>query len=125
MKLGYHVSIAGGLSKAVQTARQENLTALQIFPGSPRNYFPSNHTEDNLQAMRDLAIPKFVHINYFVNLAADKPMIPKSLAQNLEFCELIQAEGLVVHMGSNKNIEEGMAISIKNIQEAYERIDTE
>jgi deoxyribonuclease IV len=121
MKLGYHASISGGLNNAVKTAKEEELSAIQIFPGSPRNYFPSNHTEENIELMKNLDIPKYVHINYFVNLASDKPVIPKSISENLKFCDEIGADGLVIHMGSNKNIEEGMSLSVENIKQAYKK----
>jgi endonuclease IV len=68
--------------------------------------------------MQNLNIPKFVHINYFVNLANDTPVIPKSISENLAFADNIGATGLVIHMGSNKDTNKGMNLTIFNITEA-------
>ena len=121
MKLGYHLSISKGLKVVAEEAKLQKLGAIQIFPGSPRSYFPSSHTNENVQAMRHLNIPIYVHINYYVNLASDKPVLPKSLADNLNFCDAIGSSGLVVHMGSNKNREEGLKNTLYNLKRAYQK----
>jgi len=121
MKIGYHLSISKGLKIAAEQAKIEKLGSIQIFPGSPRSYFPSNHTNENVQAMKELRIPIFVHINYYVNLASDKPVLPKSLADNLNFCDAIEASGLVIHMGSNKDKEEGIKNTLYNLKRAYQK----
>ena len=121
MKIGYHISISGGLQNVVNEAKKQKLSAIQIFPGNPRSYFPSSHTNENIQTMKSLNIPVFVHINYFVNLASDKPVLPKSLADNLNFCDAIKASGLIIHMGSNKDKEQGLKNTLYNIKRAYQK----
>lgn len=122
MKIGYHVSISGGLKDTVKRIKEQKMTAVQIFPGSPKSYFPgTKHTEDDFLTMTNLNIPKFVHINYFVNLCGDKEVIQKSVAENMIFCDKINADGLVIHMGSDKNIKNGMAQTIENIRVANEK----
>jgi deoxyribonuclease IV len=121
MKIGYHISISGGLTKCAQTIKEQKLSSVQIFPGSPRSYYPSTHSEDALESFRNLKIPKFVHINYFVNPASDNKNNLPSLEQNLLFCDSIEANGLVVHMGSNKDTKKGLELTKKNITEAYEK----
>lgn len=122
IKLGYHISIGDGLTKTAKNILNEKLTAVQIFPGSPKNYFPgTKYTTNDFNAMKNLNIPKFVHINYFVNLANDIPVIPKSISENMIFCDKIGATGLVVHMGSNKNKKEGMLLTMSNINDAIQK----
>ena len=121
MKIGYHLSMSKGLKVTADEAKLHKLGAVQIFPGSPRSYFPSNHTNENIQAMKHLNIPKFVHINYYVNLASDKAVLPKSLAENLNFCDAIGSSGLVIHMGSNKDREEGIKNTLYNLKRAYQK----
>jgi len=122
MKLGYHISISDGLIKTAEKIKEQKMTAVQIFPGSPRNYFPGKkHTIYDYIAMSNLNIPKFVHINYFVNLCGEKEIIQKSIAENMLFCDRIGAEGLVIHMGSEKNKAKGMSQTILNLKFAKEK----
>ena len=82
------MSISEGLIKTAKKILEQKLTAVQIFPGSPKSYFPgTKHTEADFKAMQNLNIPKFVHINYFVNPANDTAVIPKSIAENMIFCD--------------------------------------
>jgi len=123
-KIGYHISISGGLKKTAKAITEQKLSAVQIFPGSPRSYFPgTKYTEEDFSAMKNINIPKFVHINYFVNLAGDNPVTPKSVAENMIFADKIGANGLVIHMGSNKNIEEGMKFSVEHLGETFRKYE--
>lgn len=120
-KIGYHISISGGLIKCSETIKEQKLSSVQIFPGSPRSYYPSSHSNEAFEAFKSLKIPKFVHINYFVNPASDNKNNVPSLVENLKFCDNIDADGLIVHMGSNKDIKKGLELTKKNITEAYEQ----
>jgi len=123
MKIGYHISIGKGLIQTAKNIVNEKMTAVQIFPGSPKSYFPgTKHTVQDFLAMTNLNIPKFVHINYFVNLADDKPVIPKSIAENMIFCDKINADGLVIHMGSFKgDASVGISKTIENLRQSQEK----
>jgi len=122
LKLGYHISIKDGLTKTAKEIKDKKLSAVQIFPGSPKSYFPGEkHTNEDFNAMKNLNIPKFVHINYFVNPAGDNAVIPKSIAENMIFCDKIGADGLVIHMGSHKKIDEGMVATVYNIKESINK----
>ena len=116
MKIGYHKSISKGLIQTVKEIKEEELSCVQIFAGSPRSYFPSEkYTIDDFIHMSNLNIPKFVHINYFVNLCGDKEVIQESISKNMIFCDKINADGLVIHMGSEKDIEKGMSKTLENL----------
>jgi len=117
MNIGYHVSISKALNEVAKTVKNQGLKSIQIFSGNPRTYFPSKFVD--VKPIKDLTIPKYVHINYLVNLADNKPVIQKSLIENLQFCDSINADGLVVHMGSNENKVNGMLYTIDNIRQAY------
>jgi deoxyribonuclease-4 len=125
MKLGYHVSTAGGLNESIKVAKFEKLTAIQIFAGSPRTYFPSKHALENINSMKNIGIPVFVHSNYLINLADNKPVLPKAIADNLLFCDSIGAKGLVIHMGSNADKQFGKDCTLYNIKRAYEKTNAD
>lgn len=118
MNIGYHSSISKGLYSVALEVNKLKLSAIQIFSGNPRNYFPSVHTNENLKAFNELNIPKFVHMNYLLNLSNSIPVIPTSIAQNLKFCDDINASGLIIHMGSNSNKEDGLRLTYDNIKSA-------
>lgn len=121
MRIGYHISISDGFSKSAQFCKIEKLSAVQIFAGSTRTYFPSKHSPADLADFKNLNIPKFVHSNYLINPASDKPVLPKAIADNLKFCDEIGADGLVIHMGSCKDKNLGMKLTLMNITEAYKK----
>ena len=108
MRLGYHVSVAGGLVKAAQRAEQIGCESLQIFARSARGWasrqYPEREVETFRAALRarDLA-PLVIHSNYLVNLAsANRTLREKSLravADDLQRAALLGAEFVVTHSG--------------------------
>ena len=109
MRLGFHVSISGGFSLALQRAFELGCTSMQIFSRNPRGWTvkPLDKTDvaefKKLRQHHDIA-PVFVHTNYLINLASSKPdLYEKSIEQfviDLERTEALGAEFLVTHLGS-------------------------
>jgi len=109
--LGMHVSMAGGLPKAVERAAERGCTALQIFCANPRGWAMTGRSQGEIEEFR-LAISRaeigalFVHCCYLVNLCArDEGILGKSvkrLARELELSAALGADGFVLHPGSAK-----------------------
>ncbi len=108
-RLGVHVSILGGIEKAVLRARELGCSAMQIFSRNPRGWnvrpFSSrairSFREDT--ALRDID-PIVVHTPYLVNRATpDDDLYERSmeaLALDLKRADQIGARYLVTHLGS-------------------------
>ena len=80
MKIGYHISISEGLVKTAKNIIKEKMTAVQIFPGSPKSYFPgTKYTSVDFKAMMYFTITKIVHSNYLINISDDKSVIQNSI----------------------------------------------
>lgn len=106
--VGFHVSVAGGLLKAMERARRRGCDALQVFPSNPRGWARPRPDPAGERALADAAaeagFPLFVHAPYLVNLAAsDATVLERSraaLAFSLERAARFGAAGVVVHPGS-------------------------
>ncbi len=126
MKFGVHVSIAGGLTKALDRADALGCETLQIFIGNPRGWAASEPNMLEIKEFRSLREkmglgPLVVHMPYLPNLSTDKPdILKKSVAmakEQLRLCEQIGAEYLVCHMGKAADPESGMDLMLKSILE--------
>jgi deoxyribonuclease-4 len=109
MRLGFHVSISGGFSFAVQRAHELGCTTMQIFSRNPRGWTVKPLDSDDIAEFKRLREkydigPVFVHTNYLINLASTKPdLYTRSIEQfviDLERTEHLGAEYLVTHLGS-------------------------
>jgi len=109
MRIGFHVSISGGFSLAVQRAHELGCTTMQIFSRNPRGWTVKPIDPDDAAEFRKLREqydigPVFVHTNYLINLASPKPdLYERSIEQfviDLERTERLGAEYLVTHLGS-------------------------
>ena len=120
MHLGCHVSIAGGLSKAIDRAVERKANTIQIFASSPRTWAGPNHDQKEIERFKNEAVaykidPVVIHAKYLVNLASPNPETVKksrqSLVEDLVFAEKIKALGSIVHVGSHKGegLEKGLA----------------
>ena len=109
MRIGFHVSISGGFSLAVQRAFDLGCTCMQIFSRNPRGWTVKPLDRDDIAEFKKLRAqwdigPVFVHTNYLINLASPRPdLFERSIEQfviDLERTEHLGAEYLVTHLGS-------------------------
>ena len=109
MRLGIHLSAAGGPSKAALAAGRLGLECLQIFAGTPRTWKQKPLTKAEAEAFRRAAHeagldPVVVHAPYLINLAAgDHALWRRSynaLASQLKRAARLGARAVVVHPGS-------------------------
>ena len=110
MKIGAHVSTAGGLHTAFGRAAEMGAETIQIFASSPRAWKFRELKPDALgkfqEASDETGIgPVFIHGSYLVNIAGAPDLVAKSvecLVRNMEVAAEIGAAGVVFHAGSHK-----------------------
>ena len=110
MKLGAHVSTAGGLHTAFRRAANMEAETIQIFASSPRAWKfrelkPEIVTKFREESESTGIAPVFIHGSYLVNIGGSPEQLDKSVAclvQNMEVAAEIGAEGVVFHAGSHK-----------------------
>ncbi len=109
MRLGFHISIAGGLTEVVPRAVRRRCTTLQLFTSSPVQWERRPlHIQECEQFLQQLAIhdihPHFVHASYLLNIASPNPELWQRsvdhLAEELRRAKLLKAAGVVLHLGS-------------------------
>lgn len=127
MKVGVHISIAGGFENIIQRAKERQCNTIQIFSRNPRGWTvpkltaSSEKTEkfkENL-IVYDIS-PLIIHLPYLPNLASPKEeLYLKSidfLISDLKQAEVLEAPYLIVHMGSHGGV--GEEIGLENISRA-------
>ncbi len=123
--IGAHVSSAGGLDKAVDRAVAISADAMQIFPSAPQSYafktpdeamvkkFKEKYKEAGLKGL-------FFHSIYLMNLASQKPqtnhLSKQSLVDYLNTAALLEADGVITHIGSSTDTT--YEIAIETIQKS-------
>ncbi len=127
MKIGAHVSIAGGLTTAIKQAQACGAECFQIFLRSPRGGRPPALTVQQIKefktALKASGLgPVFVHASYLVNLASEKKSVVAyslfSVRDDLERASVLGLEAVVVHTGSAVGITHiaGLKNVVKNVQ---------
>ena len=110
MKIGAHLSIAGGYDKALERVNELGGNCLQIFSTSPRGWHKAKILEDSkrlfLNTKKKYHINDvFFHASYLINLAADGRIgeeSKKSLIAELNVASQLDIVGSIVHIGSFK-----------------------
>ena len=129
IRLGVHVSISGGIDKAVARARDLGCSAIQIFSRNPRGWKASPLSSRAVAAFREAAgsreiNPIVVHTPYLLNLAsADQRLHRRSiraLSLDIKRAEQLGARYVVTHLGSAK--ERGKAFGLKRVVEALRAV---
>lgn len=124
IRLGAHVSSAGGVDKAAERAHELGCQAFQIFTASPRQWRAASVPAAKAKAMHSLRQtyqlgPLVVHANYLINLAgANGDFHRRSLLAfrgELERAAAIGADYLVLHPGSGP-----LGRCLESIREAAE-----
>lgn len=107
--LGAHVSVAGGLAKAVERGRAIEATALQVFTKQPQRWAEPDLADEEVEAFRSALEASPVrtvasHDSYLINLASEKPdLLEKSEAAfraELARCVRLGIDHLVTHPGN-------------------------
>ena len=132
MRLGAHMSISGGLEKAVVRGQAVGCEAMQIFTKNSNQWKAKPLTPTEVTAFRDGCQaagigPVIAHSAYLINLAApDEALYEKSIqafVDELQRCELLDIPYLVVHPGAHMGT--GEEQGLKRITAAIDRIHRE
>ncbi|MBA2623744.1 MAG: deoxyribonuclease IV, partial [Chthoniobacterales bacterium] len=108
--LGAHMSIGGGLHRAIERSCSISSTAMQIFVKNNMQWFarPLEKTEILAflrHAQRCQLEAVFAHANYLINLAATNPQFHanslRALAEELTRADQLELPFLVLHPGAH------------------------
>lgn len=112
MKIGCHVSIAGGIFNAPKNAHDTDCEAYQIFTRSPQGGPAPKLTPEVVRQFKEenkkYGFTDYViHTPYYINFASMNPRIRygsiKVVREELERGTLIGAQYVVTHLGSTKD----------------------
>ncbi len=126
MLFGAHLSVAGGLHRALESARDYGFEAVALFVRSPRQWKArplSDAQVDQFKGARKTAGTKCVvaHASYLINLAGEDAVRSKgraALIDDLQRCNRLGIESLVLHPGSHTDA----AVGIDRIVGALDEI---
>jgi deoxyribonuclease-4 len=113
MKIGAHVSTAGGLHTCFERAAAIGAECVQIFESAPQQWGTARLTDEQAgdfrARMKDARIgPVFIHGKYLMNLAsADEKIFKTSvstLRSSMNIAGRIGAQGIIFHTGSHKGM---------------------
>ena len=103
--VGAHVSVAGGLARALPRAVDIGAEVAQVFVANPRGWAPPSADPDGDAAFAAACdMPVFVHAPYLINFGSPSADTLARSAAALQFSlrrgAAIGARGVVVHAGS-------------------------
>ncbi|MGH8068869.1 MAG: deoxyribonuclease IV [Candidatus Entotheonellia bacterium] len=132
MRLGAHMSISGGVEKAVVRGQEVGCEAMQIFTKNSNQWKAKPLSAIEVTAFRDACQaagigPVIAHSAYLINLAApDEALYEKSIQaflDELQRCEVLGIPYLVVHPGAHMGT--GEEPGLQRIAAAIDRIHRE
>lgn len=117
MLLGAHLSISGGLYRALESAADYGFETVAMFVRNQRQWSAPPMDDEQVERFhltrRETGIgPVVAHGSYLVNLAGTGRVRKRSLAavaEDLSRCGLLGIESLVLHPGSAEDTEAGIA----------------
>lgn len=120
MRLGAHVSAAGGVSRAPQRARECGCEGMQIFTKNASQWSAPLLTANEVQQFRQRTAqqkisPWMAHASYLINLCSEGEKRKKSLAallQEMERCEALGVRALVLHPGASLQLPRRKALKL-------------
>lgn len=131
MKLGFHISIAGGFKNVIQRAEARGCETIQLFSRNPRGWKYGPLDAGDIALFRDglkkkHISPIFVHMSYLPNLASQTAHLFKrsidSLIEDLKRSEIIGAPFLIMHVGSSEDKPAGIKQMIRGFNRAFSKV---
>src|ERR1700693_4296058 len=108
--LGAHMSIGGGVHRAIERACSINCTAMQIFVKNNMQWCARPFVKEEIRAFLNHAQRAelgsvFAHANYLINLAATNPQFHanslRALSEELTRADQLELPFLVLHPGAH------------------------
>ena len=127
--LGGHMSIAGGMYKAILRGEEIHCTAIQVFTKSNRQWRGKVLTQEDIKLFKETwkksCIKSIIaHSSYLINIGAPNKEILKksitSLEDEVQRCLKLGISYLVLHPGSH--VKTGEEACIKQIAESLDQI---
>ncbi len=127
--LGAHMSIGGGVHRAIERARSIESTAMQIFVKNNMQWFARPLTKEEIRSFLDHAQRQelaavFAHANYLINLAATNPQFHanslRALAEELTRADQLGLPFLVLHPGAHLGT--GEEAGLEKIAQSINRV---
>jgi len=127
-QMGLHISISGGLHKAVERAKDRGCDVFQIFSQSPRSWNSKDLSEDEAREFVSSLVESGLalavdHMPYLPNLASPKDDVHErsieTLKSELMRCQMLHIPHLVSHLGSHLGA--GWDEGFKRIVEAIDK----
>ena len=132
MILGAHMSIAGGVQRALERGLAIRCRAVQIFTRNQLQWVAPPLTDEEVERFRALT-PRlrsvFAHTSYLLNLASPQAELFRrstaGLAEELKRCRLLGIELLVMHPGAHmgRGIGAGIRRLVGGLHQAYAAAD--
>jgi deoxyribonuclease-4 len=126
--LGAHMSIEGGLFRALERGKSIRCNTIQLFTRNNSRWAAKDLSDDEIASFKQTRLaarinPVFAHCSYLINLAAPAEFYPKSidaLILEVQRAELLGLDFVVLHPGAHmgKGEEEGL----KRITDALNQV---
>jgi deoxyribonuclease IV len=133
IRVGFHVSIAGGISNSVNNAKKLGCTAFQIFTRNPRGWAANPISGSEVFSFKNRLLAcgiertsVVVHMPYLPNLSGPPGQLyqrsVETLKEEIQRCELLGIPYLVVHLGSHmgRGSKSGINQLINALSTAYD-----
>jgi len=129
MKVGAHMSVAGGVHLAFARAESIGCTALQIFVKNANQWNAKPLPEEEVRLFaaerkRTGILSVVAHDSYLINLGTPAPALwrlsIRAMTDELERCEALALDGLVAHPGSH--VGTGEAKGLKRIAQGLDAV---
>jgi deoxyribonuclease IV len=126
-RIGFHVSISGGISNSVDNALKIDCNTFQIFSRNPRGWTAKPLQDDDVENFRQKVDNSkidrdsiFVHMPYLPNLSSsDRELHKKSsdtLMEEIRRCDALGIRYVILHLGKHgaKGKEHGIKQLVKD-----------
>jgi deoxyribonuclease-4 len=121
MRIGAHMSAAGGMARAVARAELHGCEALQVFTRNPNRWQSPPLDADDVRAFRRRLDasgigPAVSHASYLINLASTSPLLREAslaaLGDELDRAHALGLLGVVLHPGACTGGDEADALRL-------------
>ncbi len=132
VKLGAHMSIAGGVDRAIERGASIGCDTIQIFLKNNTQWRGRAYRQDEIVRFRAYQkstgiLPVFAHSSYLINLAATNPLFLRksvaALVDEIQRAEQLGVPFIVLHPGSHMGAGEraGLVKVAHNLDKVFDR----